>query len=72
MKDEYKSALNICKDATEGEKNACEAAYKMVICFANNNSKFTFVWLMIMATKMIHFGCTGANRFSLEINLESI
>lgn len=43
MRDDYKNALNACKDSTEGEKNACEAAYKMIICFANNNSKFTFV-----------------------------
>lgn len=43
MKEVYKSALTTCKEATNGEKNACEAAYKMVICFANNNSKFTFV-----------------------------
>lgn len=43
MKDDYKNALNACKDSTGGEKNACEAAHKLVVCFANNNPKFTFV-----------------------------
>lgn len=43
MKEEYKIALTACKDSTNGEKNACEAAYKLVTCFADNNPKFTFV-----------------------------
>lgn len=43
MRDGFKNAMTICKDATQGEKNACEAAYKMIICFANNNESFTFV-----------------------------
>lgn len=43
MKEEYKNAMTICKDSTDGEKNACEAAHKMIVCFANSNPKFTFV-----------------------------
>lgn len=42
-KEPYKSALTICKDSANGEKNACEAAYKLLICFKDNNPKFTFV-----------------------------
>lgn len=42
-KDVYKTALTKCKDSTNGEKNSCEAAYKLVICFRDNNPKFTFV-----------------------------
>lgn len=38
----FKSALTICKDAANGEKNACEAAYKFLHCFYDNNPKFTF------------------------------
>lgn len=43
MKDDYKSALTTCKDSTSGEKNACEAAYKFLNCFASNSAQFTFV-----------------------------
>lgn len=43
MRDDYKAALTRCKDSTNGEKNACEAAYKMVVCFSTDNDKFTFV-----------------------------
>lgn len=43
LKEPYKAALTICKDSTNGEKNACEAAYKLVLCFKDNNPKFTFV-----------------------------
>lgn len=43
LKDLYKTALTACKDSANGEKNACEAAYKLVTCFADNNPKFTFV-----------------------------
>lgn len=43
MKDSYKNSLTTCKDSTGGEKNACEAAYKLITCFAENNDKFTFV-----------------------------
>lgn len=43
MREAYKNAMSICKDSTDGEKNACEAAFKMITCFANNNPKFTFV-----------------------------
>lgn len=43
MRDDYKEALTKCKDSTGGEKNACEAAYKLVVCFSENNPKFTFV-----------------------------
>lgn len=43
MKEHYKSALTICKDVVNGEKNPCEAAYKVVVCFRDNNPKFTFV-----------------------------
>lgn len=43
IKDDYKAAWIACKDSTNGEKNACEAAYKLVVCFADNNPKFTFV-----------------------------
>lgn len=42
-KEPYKSALTTCKDAANGEKNPCEAAYKLLICFKDNNPKFTFV-----------------------------
>lgn len=42
MVEPYKAALTTCKDSTNGEKNACEAAYKFLICFYNNNPKFTF------------------------------
>lgn len=37
IKDDYKNALTTCKDATGGEKNACEAAYKFILCFHKNN-----------------------------------
>lgn len=43
MKDDYKNALTACKDAANGEKNACEAAYKIVTCFAANNPQFAYV-----------------------------
>lgn len=43
LKDDYKNALTKCKDSTGGEKNACEAAYKFVNCFADNNPQFSFV-----------------------------
>lgn len=43
MKEPYKNALTVCKDSPNGEKNACEAAYKLLICFKDNNPKFTFV-----------------------------
>lgn len=43
FKDPYKAALTMCKDSANGEKNACEAAYKLVLCFKDNNPKFTFV-----------------------------
>lgn len=43
MKGPYLSALTTCKDAANGEKNACEAAFKLLICFKDNNPKFTFV-----------------------------
>lgn len=43
IKEDYKSSLTACKDSANGEKNACEAAYKVVVCFADNNNKFTFV-----------------------------
>lgn len=43
MKNDWKNALTMCKDATGGEKNPCEAAYKMIICFSDNNPTFTFV-----------------------------
>lgn len=38
----YKHGLEKCKDATGGAKNACDAAYNVLICFRDNNSKFTF------------------------------
>lgn len=41
MKEPYKNALIKCKDVANGEKNACEAAYKLLICFVNNNPEFT-------------------------------
>lgn len=43
MKDDYKNALTACKDAAAGEKNACEAAYKFILCFQKNNPQFAFV-----------------------------
>lgn len=43
MKEPYKSALTKCKDVSNGEKNPCEAAYKLLICFKDSNPKFTFV-----------------------------
>lgn len=43
MKDAWKSAMNACRDSNDGEKNACEAAYKVVSCFAKNNEKWVFV-----------------------------
>lgn len=43
IREDWKSALTTCKDATGGEKNACEAAYKLVLCFAENNPSFRFV-----------------------------
>lgn len=43
MKDDYKTALTKCKDSANGEKNACEAAFKVVVCFSTENPKFTFV-----------------------------
>lgn len=43
IKEDWKNALVACKEATEGEKNACEAAHKMVLCFSNNNPSFRFV-----------------------------
>lgn len=43
MKDDYKNALTACKDATAGEKNACEAAHKFIVCFHKNNPQFSFV-----------------------------
>ncbi|XP_055326705.1 uncharacterized protein LOC129580384 [Sitodiplosis mosellana] len=41
-KEPYKHALNSCKDATGGAKNACDAAYNLLKCFYANNTKFTF------------------------------
>lgn len=41
-KEPYKTALTKCKDSTGGAKNACDAAYNMLKCFYDNNSKFTF------------------------------
>lgn len=43
MKEPYSAALTRCKDVTNGEKNSCEAAYKLLMCFKDNNPKFTFV-----------------------------
>lgn len=43
MKEPYTSALTKCKDIANGEKNPCEAAYKLLVCFRDNNPKFTFV-----------------------------
>lgn len=43
FKEPYKNALTLCKDVAPGEKNPCEAAYKILICFRDNNPKFTFV-----------------------------
>lgn len=43
MKDDYKNSLTICKDATGGEKNSCEAAHKLVVCVYANNPQFSFV-----------------------------
>ncbi|XP_031634692.1 uncharacterized protein LOC116347992 [Contarinia nasturtii] len=43
IKDDYKNALSACKDAANGEKNSCEAAYKILTCFANKNPSFRFV-----------------------------
>lgn len=43
LKEPYKKALTICKDAANGEKNACEAAFKLLMCFKDNNPVFTFV-----------------------------
>lgn len=43
IKEVYKAALTRCKDSANGEKNACEAAYKVVVCFSTDNPKFTFV-----------------------------
>lgn len=42
-KEPYKSALTKCKDEGNGEKQMCEAAYKILICFRDNNPKFTLV-----------------------------
>lgn len=38
----YKHGLEMCKDATGGAKNPCDAAYNILQCFYKNNSKFTF------------------------------
>lgn len=43
MKDDYKNGLNACKDAIGGEKNPCDAAFKLIKCNAENNPSFTFV-----------------------------
>lgn len=43
MRDPYKEALTKCKDVAGGEKNPCEVAYKLIMCFRNNNPMFTFV-----------------------------
>lgn len=43
MKEPYKQALTTCKDSANGEKNACEVAYKLINCFRANNPMFTFV-----------------------------
>lgn len=40
----YKKALTICKDSGAGTKDACEVAHKVLVCFYNNNPKFTFAW----------------------------
>lgn len=40
-KEDYKNGLNACKDAAGGEKNACEVAYKMILCNAKNNPRFS-------------------------------
>lgn len=38
----WKNAMTICKDKVPVVKNACDFAYAIVICFAENNPKFTF------------------------------
>lgn len=43
MKDDYKNGLTACKDAAGGEKNACEVAYKLILCNFKNNPSFSFV-----------------------------
>lgn len=43
IKGDYIAGLTACKDAIGGEKNACEAAQKFIICFQKNNPKFMFV-----------------------------
>lgn len=41
-KQPYKHALEMCKDATGGAKNPCDAAFSFLKCFYDNNPKFTF------------------------------
>lgn len=43
MVDDYKNSLTTCKDAAAGEKNACDAAHKVITCVYKNNPSFTFV-----------------------------
>lgn len=43
MKDDYKHALEACKDAAGGEKNACEVALKLIQCNFKNNKSYSFV-----------------------------
>lgn len=42
-RDANKKALEICKDAANGEKNACDAGSKMIECIHKNNPIFRFV-----------------------------
>uniref|UniRef100_A0A182LRL4 Uncharacterized protein n=1 Tax=Anopheles culicifacies TaxID=139723 RepID=A0A182LRL4_9DIPT len=37
-----RAALDICRNAADGIKNNCEAAYAMLQCLSKNNPKFIF------------------------------
>lgn len=42
LKEPYRNALEICKDAAKGITGQCEVAYAFTQCFAKNNDRFLF------------------------------
>ncbi|XP_055326704.1 uncharacterized protein LOC129580383 [Sitodiplosis mosellana] len=68
-KQPYKHALEACKDATGGAKNACDAAYNFLKCFYDNNTKFTFALELAefqKTLKIVHDTCRTVTKVPEE------
>ncbi|XP_055637793.1 general odorant-binding protein 72-like isoform X2 [Toxorhynchites rutilus septentrionalis] len=42
MKGDFRKGLDACKDAAQGMKNHCDAAFTLLKCFHANNPQFVF------------------------------